>query len=109
MTNDTTRTPSPHSARSGQGDRALDLTIDIDATLEEVWQALTTGEGIARWFAPYAAVTPGEEDPARFTAVERMTRHGGNVENLKEGTVDLIRFHVSPDAPGACGLFLELD
>jgi uncharacterized protein YndB with AHSA1/START domain len=41
-------------------DRALDLTIDIDATLEEVWQALTTGEGIARWFAPHAAVTPGE-------------------------------------------------
>ena len=25
-----------------------------------VWQALTTGEGIARWFAPHAAVTPGE-------------------------------------------------
>ena len=43
-----------------QADRALDLTIDIDATLEEVWNALTTGEGIARWFAPYAAVTPGE-------------------------------------------------
>ena len=41
-------------------ERALDLTIDIDATLEEVWQALTTGEGIARWFGPYATVTPGE-------------------------------------------------
>src|SRR5262245_38992119 len=41
-------------------DRVVDLAIDIDATLEEVWQALTTGEGIARWFAPYAAVTPGE-------------------------------------------------
>lgn len=40
--------------------RAVDLTIDIDAPLEEVWQALTTGEGIARWFAPYATVTPGE-------------------------------------------------
>lgn len=40
--------------------RALDLTVDIDATLEDVWQALTSGEGIARWFAPYAAVTPGE-------------------------------------------------
>ena len=40
--------------------RAIDLTIDIDATLDEVWTALTTGEGIARWFAPYAAVTPGE-------------------------------------------------
>jgi uncharacterized protein YndB with AHSA1/START domain len=41
-------------------ERALDLTIEIDATLEEVWQALTTGEGIARWFGPYAAVTPGK-------------------------------------------------
>ena len=30
-------------------DRVIDLTIDIDATLEEVWQALTTGEGLARW------------------------------------------------------------
>jgi uncharacterized protein YndB with AHSA1/START domain len=41
-------------------DRVIELTIDIDATLEEVWQALTTGEGIARWFAPHATVTPGE-------------------------------------------------
>jgi uncharacterized protein YndB with AHSA1/START domain len=41
-------------------ERTVDLSIDIDATLEEVWQALATGEGIARWFAPYAAVTPGE-------------------------------------------------
>jgi len=41
-------------------DRAIELTIDIDATLDEVWKALTTGEGIARWFAPHAAVTPGE-------------------------------------------------
>jgi len=40
--------------------RSLDLSIDIDGTLEEVWHALTTGEGIARWFGPYAAVTPGE-------------------------------------------------
>ncbi len=41
-------------------DRVIELTVDIEATLEQVWQALTTGEGIARWFAPYAAVTPGE-------------------------------------------------
>jgi uncharacterized protein YndB with AHSA1/START domain len=41
-------------------DRVLEVSVDIDATLEEVWEALTTGEGIARWFGPYAAVTPGE-------------------------------------------------
>ena len=46
--------------KDSKGDRAVDLSIEIDATLEEVWHALTTGEGIARWFAPYAAVTPGE-------------------------------------------------
>jgi uncharacterized protein YndB with AHSA1/START domain len=45
---------------SKQGKRGIDMAIDIDATLEEVWHALTTGEGIARWFAPYAEVTPGE-------------------------------------------------
>lgn len=40
--------------------RAIDLTIEVNATLQEVWEAMTTGEGIARWFAPHAAVTPGE-------------------------------------------------
>lgn len=39
--------------------RHLDISIDIDATLDEVWQALTTGDGLARWFGPYARVTPG--------------------------------------------------
>lgn len=47
---------SAHDPTTG---RTVDLTVDIDATLEEVWQALTTGEGIARWFAPFATVTPG--------------------------------------------------
>jgi uncharacterized protein YndB with AHSA1/START domain len=45
---------------SKRANRGIDLTIDIDATLDEVWEALTTGAGIARWFAPCAAVTPGE-------------------------------------------------
>lgn len=49
MTNDRNRT-----------NRVVDVTIDVNATLEEVWQALSTGEGIARWFAPHATVTPGE-------------------------------------------------
>jgi uncharacterized protein YndB with AHSA1/START domain len=45
---------------SKRTEQAVDLSIDIDATIEDVWHALTTGEGIARWFAPHAAVTPGE-------------------------------------------------
>jgi uncharacterized protein YndB with AHSA1/START domain len=40
--------------------RTIEITVDIDTTLEEAWKALTTGEGIARWFAPHAAVEPGD-------------------------------------------------
>lgn len=46
-----TQPPSP---------RSIEISVDIDTTLEEAWKALTTGEGIASWFAPFAAVTPGE-------------------------------------------------
>jgi uncharacterized protein YndB with AHSA1/START domain len=39
--------------------RSIEIIVDIDTTLEEAWQALASGEGIARWFAPHAAVEPG--------------------------------------------------
>jgi uncharacterized protein YndB with AHSA1/START domain len=41
--------------------RAIEIIVDIDTTLEEAWKALATGEGIARWFAPHAAVEPGAD------------------------------------------------
>src|SRR5215213_7545006 len=47
-------TDSPHQPRN------LEITVDIDTTLEEAWKALASGEGIARWFAPFAAVEPGD-------------------------------------------------
>lgn len=40
-------------------DRRLELSILIEATPEEVWRAITEGEGITRWFAPEARVEPG--------------------------------------------------
>jgi uncharacterized protein YndB with AHSA1/START domain len=46
--------------KSTRSARAIDLTVDIKATLEDVWEALATGAGIARWFAPFAEVTPGD-------------------------------------------------
>ena len=39
--------------------RRLELAITIEATPEEVWRAITEGEGITRWFAPIASVDPG--------------------------------------------------
>jgi uncharacterized protein YndB with AHSA1/START domain len=39
--------------------RSIEIIVDIDTTLEEAWKALASGEGLARWFAPHAAVEPG--------------------------------------------------
>ncbi|MEE8119691.1 MAG: hypothetical protein V3T39_09090 [Gammaproteobacteria bacterium] len=32
--------------------RQIKFAITIDAPIEEVWKALTTGEGIRNWFCP---------------------------------------------------------
>ncbi len=39
--------------------RAFRTSLDLDATPEQVWQALTQAEEIVRWFSPAAQVTPG--------------------------------------------------
>jgi uncharacterized protein YndB with AHSA1/START domain len=37
----------------------LTYSLSIEAAPEAVWEALTEGEKLTRWFAPEAAVTPG--------------------------------------------------
>lgn len=39
--------------------RTIEQTLRIAASPRQVWEALATGEGIMRWFAPKARVTPG--------------------------------------------------
>ena len=39
--------------------RQHELEIEMNATAERVWQALSTAEGIASWFAPVTRVEPG--------------------------------------------------
>jgi uncharacterized protein YndB with AHSA1/START domain len=42
-------------------EKSIELSVDIDAPLEAAWEAVTTGQGIANWFAPIAQVSgPGE-------------------------------------------------
>jgi uncharacterized protein YndB with AHSA1/START domain len=40
--------------------RAFRTAIDLDATPDQVWRALTDAEELVRWFSPAARVTPGE-------------------------------------------------
>jgi uncharacterized protein YndB with AHSA1/START domain len=39
--------------------RSYEVSIEIDAPPQEVWKAIADGEGIAKWLAPEAKVTPG--------------------------------------------------
>ena len=45
---------------SEEQSRRIDVSIEIDASAEAVWEAVSTGEGLTRWFPPFARVTdPG--------------------------------------------------
>jgi len=45
---------------SKTGTRSVRSSIEIDATPEQVWEMISTGEGLSRWFPVEAKVTPGE-------------------------------------------------
>lgn len=52
-------TPNPEK-------RTIDLSVEIDATPEEVWQAIATDAGISAWFVP-AAIDDHEGGKLRLT------------------------------------------
>lgn len=40
--------------------RTIDLSVDLPATPDRVWTAISDGEWLSRWLAPIASVEPGE-------------------------------------------------
>ncbi len=49
-----------------QKERHHELQIEIAATPAQVWEAVSTAEGIASWFAPIAKVEPGQGGTVTF-------------------------------------------
>ncbi len=47
--------------------RAFEMSLTIDATPEDVWNALTDPRELVRWFPTHAAVTPGVGGKVRWT------------------------------------------
>jgi len=39
--------------------RQHEMEVEMDATIEQVWEAVSTSQGIASWFAPDVKVEPG--------------------------------------------------
>ena len=48
------------TAEGTKGTRSVKASVELDATPEQVWEMLATGEGLARWFPIEARVKPGE-------------------------------------------------
>jgi uncharacterized protein YndB with AHSA1/START domain len=48
------------TAAAAEQVRAFRMSLDIDASPEEVWRALTEAEELVRWFSTEARVTPGK-------------------------------------------------
>lgn len=48
------------TATEAEQRRAFEMSLDIDASREDVWRALTEAEELVRWFPLEARVTPGE-------------------------------------------------
>ena len=46
--------PNPKQAK-----RTFEMTLDIPAVPEDVWECLTVAESYERWFAPKAQIEPG--------------------------------------------------
>jgi uncharacterized protein YndB with AHSA1/START domain len=46
------------SALAPAAERAIDKSIDVPASLDRVWDAWTTREGITSFFAPDARIEP---------------------------------------------------
>lgn len=40
--------------------RSIELSIEVAAPADAVWEAIATGDGIERWFAPFVSVEEGE-------------------------------------------------
>jgi uncharacterized protein YndB with AHSA1/START domain len=45
----------------------IDLNIDVDATPEEVWEAISTGPGMDSWFLGHVDIEPREGGAVRWT------------------------------------------
>lgn len=43
--------------KEAKTERTLELHVDVDASIESAWKALTEAEGLANWFAPIAKVS----------------------------------------------------
>lgn len=59
--------PDTPSDASSTGSRAIDLSVEVPGTPDEVWRAIATGPGISSWYVPHTVEErPGGAATASF-------------------------------------------
>ena len=76
--------------------------ITIDATTEQVWEAIATGPGIDSWFMGHSAVAPRTGGKTRFEMFGQVSE--ATITAFEPG-----RRFAYPGAAGADGGFLVLE
>ena len=57
-----------------KSERSLEMHVDVDASIEAAWRALTEAEGLANWFTPIVRVSgPGLNSEVTAAWSEELT------------------------------------
>ena len=82
--------------------RAFRMSLDLDASPDEVWRALTEAEELVRWFPPDARVTPDVGDPVgALAANEDVARAVVLVPERRHVWIAVLGQRTQPTEPGA--------
>ncbi|MYB98635.1 MAG: SRPBCC domain-containing protein [Gemmatimonadetes bacterium] len=91
--------------------RSIELSVGIAATADAVWEAIATGDGIERWFSPFASVEGGKggtvnlawekgaDWPSRITVWQPGKRLQmvdlSDLEAARQGTALTVDYHLT--------------
>jgi len=100
----------------GNGRRYVDIEFDVEATPDQVWQAIATGEGVSSWLMPAELETrdgkpsalkmsfgPGMESSSRITAYDAPRLFALEADSMMPGSPPLAaEWHIEAKGGGMC-------
>jgi uncharacterized protein YndB with AHSA1/START domain len=98
------------------GRRSMELAFEVEATPEQVWQAIATGEGVSSWLMPAElemrdgkpsalkmSFGPGMETSSRITAYEEPRYFALEADSMMPGSPPIAaEWHIESKGGGVC-------
>jgi len=104
------------SIKVENGHRSVEIAFEVEATPEQVWQAIATGEGVSSWLMPAELEThdgkpsalkmsfgPGMETSSRITAYEAPRRFALEADSMMPGSPPIAaEWQIEAKGGGTC-------